>query len=63
MQVILRFWREKIENIIELEGLRLESLSKEDILKIGARNNIDFLLCGTATRVGRTVAIEIQLLA
>lgn len=53
--------RKKIENIIELEGLRLESLSKEDILKIGARNNIDFLLCGTATRVGRTVAIEIQL--
>ena len=53
--------RKKIENIIELEGLRLESLSKEDILKIGARNNIDFLLCGSATRVGRSVAIEIQL--
>ncbi|MDO9289674.1 MAG: fibronectin type III domain-containing protein, partial [Thermodesulfovibrionales bacterium] len=53
--------RKKVENIIELEGLRLKSLSKEDILKIGARNNIDFLLCGTATRVGRTVAIEIQL--
>jgi len=55
--------RKKTENMIELEGLRLESMTKEDILKIGARNGIDFLLSGYVTRVAGTLSIDIQFLS
>jgi fibronectin type 3 domain-containing protein/TolB-like protein len=55
--------RKKIEIIIEVEGLWFESMTKEDIFKIGARNGIDFLLSGYITRVAGTLAVDMQLLS
>jgi len=57
------FERKKTENIIELEGIRLESLTKEDIFKIGIRNGIDFILSGYVTRVAGTLAVDVQFLS
>lgn len=56
------FERKKIENIVEIAGLRLEGLSREDMLRIGSKNGIDFLLAGNVTRAGSIVAVEFQLM-
>lgn len=56
------FERKKIENIIEVEGLRLDGLSREDMFRIGSKNDIDFILAGNVTRAGSIVAVEFQLM-
>lgn len=55
--------RKKIEGIIELEGLRFEHLTRDDLIRIGRKNGIDFILSGSAMSVGSSLALDLQLLS
>lgn len=55
--------RKKVENIIEVEGLRLEHLTVGDMTRIGSRNGVDFMLSGGITSVGTSLALDIKLLS
>ncbi|TAN44627.1 MAG: hypothetical protein EPN22_06000 [Nitrospirae bacterium] len=55
--------RKKIEGMIELEGLRFEHLTRDDLVRIGRKNGIDFILSGSAMSVGSSLALDLQLLS
>jgi fibronectin type 3 domain-containing protein/TolB-like protein len=56
------FERKKTEQLLELEGVRIEELTREEIFRIGTKNGVDFILIGNVTRVGSSMSFEMELL-
>lgn len=54
--------RRKLESTIEFEGLRINTLSKEDLYNIGRKSGLDFVLSGSVTRVDGAMDVEVRLL-
>ena len=54
--------RKKIEGLLELEGLKFESLTQEALFRIGNRGGIDFLISGYVSQAGEGMFLEIKLL-
>lgn len=54
--------RRKIEQILELEGLRLDNLSQENIACIGAKAGLDYLVHGRVSIAESGTVIDVTLL-
>lgn len=54
--------RRKIEQILELEGLRLDNLSREDIASIGAKAGLDYVVHGSVSITEAGAVIDVSLL-
>ncbi len=54
--------RKKIEQYLELEGLRLDNLNHESIIKIGVKAGLDYVVHGTVTVNESGTMLEINLL-
>lgn len=54
--------RRKIEGVLELAGLKFETLSHDALLTIGSRAGFDFIIFGGISRVSGAIVIETKLL-
>lgn len=54
--------RRKIEQILELEGLRLDNLSQENIASIGAKAGLDYVVHGSVSITEAGAVIDVNLL-
>ncbi|MEI6207795.1 MAG: hypothetical protein WCP20_13510 [Desulfuromonadales bacterium] len=55
--------RKKIEQFLELEGLRLDNLDHESILKIGAKAGLDYVVYGSVNAGESGTSVDINLLS
>lgn len=54
--------RRKIEQVLELEGLRLDNLDQQGIARIGAKAGLDYVIHGSVSTTGTGATIDVSLL-
>lgn len=53
--------RKKVEQFLELEGLRLDNLNHDSILRIGAKAGLDYVVHGTVSTTESGAVLEVNL--
>jgi fibronectin type 3 domain-containing protein/TolB-like protein len=55
--------RRKIEQVLEVEGLRLDNLTPSDIIRIGSKAGLDYVVYGSVSSTASGITLDIHLVA
>lgn len=54
--------RKRLEAMMDLEGVRSDSMTAEQMQRLGVRSGVDFLVAGTVTSVSQGIQLDVRLL-